>query len=71
MTIMRVRDKFRFILDYALTPVKRAVLSVRHGPRSHESGIKNFGRMDERFYRGARPRKNDYRALVNMGMHRD
>lgn len=64
--ITRARDKFRFIPDYALTLVKRAVLSVRPGLRAYEIGIKNFGQMDERFYRGARPRKNDYRALADI-----
>ncbi|HEX8775695.1 MAG TPA: tyrosine-protein phosphatase [Pyrinomonadaceae bacterium] len=30
--------------------------------------IKNFGRMDERFYRGAQPRKEDYQALAALGI---
>lgn len=66
--IPRARDKFRFILDYALTLVERAVLSVRPGRRPYEIGIKNFGQMDDRFFRGARPRKNDFRALADMGI---
>jgi protein tyrosine/serine phosphatase len=30
--------------------------------------IKNFGRMDERFYRGAQPKKDDYRSLAALGI---
>ena len=30
--------------------------------------INNFGQMDERFYRGARPGKNDYQALAALGI---
>ena len=32
--------------------------------------IKNFGRMDDRFYRGAQPKKQeDYEALKSLGIH--
>jgi len=30
--------------------------------------IKNFGQMDERFFRGARPDENDYPALAALGV---
>lgn len=30
--------------------------------------IKNFGQMDERFYRGARPKVEDYKALAALGI---
>lgn len=30
--------------------------------------IKNFGQMDERFYRGAQPKKGDYAALKALGI---
>ena len=30
--------------------------------------IKNFGQMDERFYRGAQPKENDYKALAQIGI---
>jgi protein tyrosine/serine phosphatase len=30
--------------------------------------IKNFGQMDERFYRGARPKDEDYRVLAELGV---
>jgi protein tyrosine/serine phosphatase len=30
--------------------------------------IKNFGQMDERFYRGSRPKDEDYKALAELGV---
>jgi protein tyrosine phosphatase (PTP) superfamily phosphohydrolase (DUF442 family) len=30
--------------------------------------IKNFGQMDERFYRGAQPKEKDYKALAELGI---
>ncbi len=30
--------------------------------------IKNFGQMDERFYRGAQPKEEDYKDLVALGI---
>jgi len=30
--------------------------------------IKNFGQMDDRFYRGARPDEQDYKALAELGI---
>ena len=35
---------------------------------SAEIKIKNFGQMDERFYRGARPKDQDLKALATMGI---
>jgi protein tyrosine/serine phosphatase len=31
--------------------------------------IKNFGQMDDRFFRGARPDENDYAALAALGVN--
>jgi protein tyrosine/serine phosphatase len=30
--------------------------------------IKNFGQMDDRFYRGAQPKEEDYKALLALGI---
>lgn len=30
--------------------------------------IKNFGQMDDRFYRGAQPEQNDYQSLKDLGI---
>ena len=31
--------------------------------------ISNFGQMDERFYRGARPKQKDFQSLKDLGIH--
>lgn len=31
--------------------------------------IKNFGQMDERFFRGGQPKENDYQQLAALGIH--
>ena len=31
--------------------------------------IKNFGQMDDRFFRGAQPKQNDYKDLARLGIH--
>ena len=31
--------------------------------------ISNFGQMDDRFYRGARPKEKDFAALKDLGIH--
>jgi protein tyrosine/serine phosphatase len=31
--------------------------------------IKNFGQMDDRFYRGAQPGEKDYKDLAQLGIH--
>jgi protein tyrosine/serine phosphatase len=41
--------------------------------KGHESNfpnikISNFGQMDERFYRGARPKEKDFKALAALGV---
>ena len=30
--------------------------------------IKNFGQMDDRFFRGAQPKENDYKVLAQLGI---
>ena len=31
--------------------------------------IKNFGQMDDRFFRGAQPKEKDYKDLAQLGIH--
>ena len=41
---------------------------ARKNPQSPNVKIKNFGQMDDRFYRGARPKDGDYQALAELGV---
>ncbi len=48
-------------------------LSAISFAKGHESSfssihIKNFGQMDERFYRGAQPKEEDYKDLAALGI---
>lgn len=50
------------------------LLSALSFAKGKESGfpninIKNFGQMDERFYRGSRPDNGDYKALAALGIN--
>lgn len=46
------------------------ISSAQTNPNSDLSAvrIKNFGQMDERFYRGAQPKEKDYKALASLGI---
>ena len=37
-------------------------------PKFQNINIKNFGQMDERFYRGGQPDEEDYKALSELGI---
>lgn len=46
-----------------------SAISFANGPGSFPNiKIKNFGQMDERFFRGSRPDDNDYKALAELGV---
>jgi protein tyrosine/serine phosphatase len=50
------------------------ILSVVSFAKGHESNfpnikISNFGQMDENFFRGARPKEKDFKALAALGIH--
>lgn len=36
---------------------------------THNIKIKNFGQMDDRFFRGAQPKQADYKQLAALGIH--
>ena len=38
------------------------------GSNASEIKIKNFGQLDERFYRGAQPKEGDYTSLSGLGI---
>ena len=45
-----------------------AVGKTHSDPAFSNIKISNFGKMDDRFYRGARPKKNDFQALKDLGI---
>jgi len=52
-------------LVFALSP---AALAQKKDSQSANVKIKNFGQMDERFFRGARPKAEDLQALAALGV---
>jgi protein tyrosine/serine phosphatase len=68
---MRFTD--RFSRAFIALPALVLALSVAACAQEKDKGfndvkIKNFGQMDERFYRGARPKDRDLQALAAMGV---
>ena len=55
------------ILFVAFITVFGTPPAVAKGPRTGVT-IKNFGRMDEHFYRGAQPKRNEYKELASAGV---
>jgi protein tyrosine/serine phosphatase len=59
------------LLAVAICFVSATVFSQSAAPANEDISavkIKNFGRMDERFYRGGQPREGDYQALKALGI---
>ena len=51
---------------YTFTPANS---SVATGPKNFaEVTIKNFGQMDDQFYRGAQPKEDEYKELAALGV---
>ena len=67
---MRFYRKFPFgLAAFALILTLSAVSFAKgHDGSFPNIKIKNFGQMDERFYRGARPKAEDYKALAAIGI---
>ena len=49
-----------------------ALSAIAFGKGANDSfptvNIKNFGQMNERFYRGAQPKQEDYKSLADLGI---
>jgi protein tyrosine/serine phosphatase len=73
MNQMRANQKsFRNVAGAVFAILALAIISQAQDGSSHKvSGIKikNFGQMDERFYRGAQPREEDYKDLAALGIN--
>ena len=56
-------------LMFILAAVATASAQSGQADKLSSIKIKNFGQMDERFYRGAQPDREDYKALAGLGIH--
>ena len=65
------RRSFRILAGAILTVLALSIVSQAQDVASQKSStikIKNFGQMDERFYRGAQPKEQDYKDLAALGI---
>ena len=65
------RKSFRNLSGAILTVLALAIVSQAQEAASQNFSavkIKNFGQMDERFYRGAQPKEKDYKDLAALGI---
>jgi len=65
------RTSFRNLAGAVLTLLALAIISQAQNSTSQNFSsikIKNFGQMDERFYRGAQPKEEDYKDLAALGI---
>ena len=67
---MRVLRKFSpaFIATLTLILTLSSLSLGKGNSKFPDVKIKNFGQLDERFYRGARPKESDYAALAALGV---
>jgi len=65
------RKSFRNVAGVILVLLASTVVSQAQevsNPKNASVKIKNFGQMDERFYRGARPKQEDFKDLAALGI---
>lgn len=70
MQTLLTRRSFR-LANVILAILTLAFISQAQEIANHKSSgikIKNFGQMDERFYRGAQPKEEDYKDLAALGI---
>ena len=71
MQIQLTWKSFRNVASVILVLLASTVISQAQQPSNQKTfavKIKNFGQMDERFYRGARPKQEDLKDLAAMGI---
>jgi protein tyrosine phosphatase (PTP) superfamily phosphohydrolase (DUF442 family) len=72
---MQLQQKsFRHVLGVLLAVISLSIVASaqnKSAPQSTPANIKikNFGQMDERFYRGAQPKEADFKELAALGIN--
>ena len=60
--------RFSVTLGLVLAFVAVSFAKTHSDPAFANINIKNFGKMDDRFYRGAQPKEEDFKALKTLGI---
>ncbi len=71
MAMQLIGKSFRNFASAVLAVLVLTISSHAQDAASHKNPtikIKNFGQMDERFYRGAQPAEQDYKDLAALGV---
>ena len=63
-----MNSKKRHALLALITVLSLAAVTSAQENSTSNIKIKNFGQMDERFYRGAQPKEKDYKDLAQLGI---
>ena len=56
------------VLALSINLIAVASASAKSAPGLPNIKVKNFGQMDERFFRGAQPQERDYKDLAGLGI---
>jgi protein tyrosine/serine phosphatase len=68
-----IRSRNNYVKIATITALLLSFVAVSLGkthsdPAFSNIKIKNFGKMDDRFYRGAQPKEEDYKDLAGLGI---
>jgi protein tyrosine/serine phosphatase len=68
--MIRPRRNYAFALSAIVALIFSFSINAvaKSNPTFPNVKIKNFGQMDDRFFRGARPKDEDYKALAELGV---
>ena len=68
--MIRPRRNYTFALSAIVALIFSFSINAvaKSNPNFPNVKIKNFGQMDDRFFRGARPKDEDYKALAELGV---
>ena len=67
--IRNTHAKFAAVASLVLAFAVGCVAKTHSDGKFSSVKISNFGQMDERFYRGARPKEKDFATLKALGIH--
>ena len=66
--LISLSSKKRHALLALVTILSLAAVSAAQQNSTKSVSIKNFGQMDDRFYRGAQPKENEFKELAQLGI---
>ena len=68
MTTIRRNYASVLLAIVSLISLSSAAAFAQESQQTSTVNIKNFGQMDERFFRGGQPKENEYRELAALGI---